>query len=105
MPDEIRLARPADLAAVFDPRARAFGYGTARDSAAFRDQHPWRDAGADRHRREAGQPWLATPGARSRPGARSHEVTSEQPTPTCGRSLNVPAREKDPTPYRRVAER
>ena len=45
--DECRLARADELGAVFDLRARAFAHGTARDWAAFVEQDPWRDAGAD----------------------------------------------------------
>jgi predicted N-acetyltransferase YhbS len=47
MTDEFRLARADELAAVFELRARAFERGTATDWAAYREQDPWRDAGAD----------------------------------------------------------
>jgi predicted N-acetyltransferase YhbS len=47
MPDEFRLARTDELAAVFDLRARAFRRGTVGDWAAGHDRDPWRDDGAD----------------------------------------------------------
>jgi predicted N-acetyltransferase YhbS len=46
MTDEIRLARPDELPAVFDLCARAFGRGAPADWAASLERDPWRRAGA-----------------------------------------------------------
>jgi predicted N-acetyltransferase YhbS len=47
MADEFRAARPDELNAVFDLRARAFQRGTAADWAAFVERDPWRHDGVD----------------------------------------------------------